>query len=280
MSLQLMYITNQPEIAKIAQESGVDRIFVDMEYLGKDIRQPGDTVKSRHTLADVRKIRQVLDQSELLVRVNPITPESRDFMGSEQEITAAIEAGADILMLPMAKSVEQVAQFVRYVDGRAKTMLLLETAEAARDIREILNIGGIDQVHIGLNDLHLAYRKQFMFELLTDGTVEKLCRIVGSYGIPYGFGGIARIGLGLLPSEYVIAEHYRLGSSAAILSRSFCNIQKMDDISQIHTLFLENVARIRAYEATLGNATAEELENNRRKTVMMVEKISQSMKGN
>lgn len=280
MSLKLMYITNQPEIAVIAQESGVDRIFVDMEYLGKDARQPGDTVKSRHTLEDVRKIRQVLDQSELLVRVNPITPKSQYFMGSEQEISAAIEAGADILMLPMAKSVEQVAQFVRYVNGRAQTMLLLETAEAARDIQEMLDVGGIDQVHIGLNDLHLAYGKKFMFELLTDGTVEKLCRIVGSHGIPYGFGGIARIGLGLLPSEYVIAEHYRLGSSAAILSRSFCNIQKMDDISQIRTLFLESVAQIRAYEVTLGNVTAEELENNRRQTVTLVEQISQNMKGN
>lgn len=280
MALKLMYITGKPEIAQIAQESGVDRIFVDMEYLGKEIRQPGDTVKSRHTLEDIGKIRQVLNQSELLVRINPITPQTRDFMGSEQEVTAAIEAGADILMLPMAKSVEEVAQFVRYVDGRAKTMLLLETAEAARDIREMLDIGGIDQVHIGLNDLHLAYKKKFMFELLTDGTVEYLCRTLGSYGIPYGFGGIARIGLGLLPAEYVIAEHYRLGSSAAILSRSFCNIHKMDDISQISPLFLEGVARIRAYEATLGKATAEELEDNRRKTVMLVEKIVQNMKGN
>lgn len=280
MSLKLMYITNRPEIAQIAQESGVDRIFVDMEYIGKDLRQPGDTVKSRHTLEDVSKIRQVVDRSELLVRVNPITPKSGDFMGSEREISAAIEAGADILMLPMAKSVEEVAQFVRYVDGRAKTMLLLETAEAARDIREMLDAGGIDQVHIGLNDLHLAYRKKFMFELLTDGTVERLCRIVDSYGIPYGFGGVARIGLGLLPAEYVIAEHYRLGSSAAILSRSFCNVQKMEDISQIRALFLESVDRIRAYETTLANATAEALENNRRKTVTLVAQISQNMKGN
>lgn len=279
MSLKLMYITNQPEIAEIAQESGVDRVFVDMEYLGKEIRQPGDTIKSRHTLEDIGNIRKVLRQSELLVRVNPITPKSRDFMGSEQEITAAIEAGADILMLPMAKTVEEVAQFVDYVAGRAKTMLLLETAEAARDIRKILEVGGIDQVHIGLNDLHLAYGKQFMFELLADGTVENLCRIVGSYGIPYGFGGIARIGLGLLPSEYVIAEHYRLGSSAAILSRSFCNVQKMDDISQIRTLFLDSVAQIRVYEETLGNATAEELDNNRRKTVALVEQVLQNMKG-
>ena len=31
MALKLMYITNNPEIAKIAEEAGVYRIFVDME---------------------------------------------------------------------------------------------------------------------------------------------------------------------------------------------------------------------------------------------------------
>ena len=35
MSLKLMYITNQPDVAQIAEAAGVDRIFVDMEYIGK-----------------------------------------------------------------------------------------------------------------------------------------------------------------------------------------------------------------------------------------------------
>ena len=30
-----MYITNRPEIAQIAESAGVDRIFVDLEYIGK-----------------------------------------------------------------------------------------------------------------------------------------------------------------------------------------------------------------------------------------------------
>ena len=41
MSLKLMYITNRPEIAQIAESAGVDRIFVDMEYIGKAKRQYG-----------------------------------------------------------------------------------------------------------------------------------------------------------------------------------------------------------------------------------------------
>jgi len=39
MALTLMYITNNPVTAKIAQEAGVDRIWVDMEYIGKNERQ-------------------------------------------------------------------------------------------------------------------------------------------------------------------------------------------------------------------------------------------------
>ena len=56
MSLKLMYITNNPTVAKIAECTGVDRIFVDMEYIGKEKRQAGlDTVKSRHTINHAEK---------------------------------------------------------------------------------------------------------------------------------------------------------------------------------------------------------------------------------
>ena len=54
MAIKLMYITNRIKVAKIAESVGVDRIFVDMETLGKAERQRGmDTVKSFHTVEDV-----------------------------------------------------------------------------------------------------------------------------------------------------------------------------------------------------------------------------------
>ena len=37
--LKLMYITNDPTVAKIAADAGVDRIFIDMEVLGKAERR-------------------------------------------------------------------------------------------------------------------------------------------------------------------------------------------------------------------------------------------------
>jgi len=39
MPLKLMYITNDAEIAKIAENAGVDWIFVDLEINGKEERQ-------------------------------------------------------------------------------------------------------------------------------------------------------------------------------------------------------------------------------------------------
>ena len=59
--LKLMYITNRPEVARIAEQAGVDWIFVDMEFIGKDVRQGGlDTVQNHHTVEDVRRIKQAV----------------------------------------------------------------------------------------------------------------------------------------------------------------------------------------------------------------------------
>lgn len=61
MPLKLMYITNRPDIAQIAETAGVDRIFLDMEYIGKTARQGGmDTVQNHHTLEDVKKLQKRL----------------------------------------------------------------------------------------------------------------------------------------------------------------------------------------------------------------------------
>ena len=248
--LNLMYITNDPAVARIAEASGVDRIWVDMVFIGKAARQGGmDTVQLHHTIDDIRTIRAAVTRSEVLVRVNPIHEATADYGDSAWEIPAAIDAGADVVMLPFFKTAAEVETFLRLVNGRAKTMLLVETPEAVEIIDEILALDGIDEVHIGLNDLSLGYGMKFMFELLTDGTVERLCGKFQARGIPYGFGGIAALSKGMLPAERVIREHYRLGSTRAILSRSFCNTSIVTDLGQIDRIFRTGMAEIRALEA-------------------------------
>ena len=247
--LKLMYITNRPDIAQSAETAGVDRIFVDMEFIGKDERQKGlDTVKSRHTFLDIANIKQAVEMAEVLARINPIHDPLPDYPGSAVEIDRTIAAGADIIMLPYFKTPEEVRTFLKLVNGRVRTMLLLETREAVEHVDEILSIPGIDEIHIGINDLSISYGKRFMFELLADGTVEQLCFKFRKKGIPFGFGGIASLGNGLLPSEYVIKEHYRLGSTCVILSRSFCDVMKIHHIGIINDTFLKGVRKIRELE--------------------------------
>ena len=245
MSLKLMYITNKTDIGILAEKCGVDRVFIDLEILGKVERQGHlDTVISRHNLDDVAKMRKVLTTSELLVRIDPMHE------GSKQQIDAVIDRGADILMLPMFKTPDEVKRFIEYVGGRAKTMLLLETPQALARIEDIVSIKGIDEIHVGLNDLHLGMGLDFMFELLSGGIVEYIINKIKPTGIKYGFGGIARIGYGMLPAEKIICEHFRLKSSMVILSRSFCDAYKMS-ASEVEDAFQIGVKKIREFENSL-----------------------------
>ena len=249
MALKLMYITNNPDVALIAESAGVDRIFVDMEYIGKADRQGGmDSVQSHHTFQDIKNIRRVLTKAELLVRCNPIHVATNDYCSSEEEIAKIIECGADVIMLPYFKTVEEVKAFLDFVDGRTKTMLLLETPEAVDALDDVLKLSGIDYIHIGLNDLSLGYHKKFMFELLADGTVDILCAKIRKAGIPFGFGGIASLGKGTIPAEMIIKEHYRLGSTCAILSRSFCNSNQISDLGKLKDVFNNGLRDIRRFE--------------------------------
>lgn len=275
--LKLMYITNRPDIAQIAESAGVDRIFVDMEYIGKADRQGGmDTVQSHHTVEDVRKIKQATDNAEVLVRVNPIHDASEDYGSSREEIDDVIEAGADIIMLPFFKTTDEVKTFIDLVGGRARTMPLLETPQAVENIDEILKIPGIDEIHIGLNDLSLGYGKKFMFELLSDGTVDSITEKIKNKGIPFGIGGIAGLEGGALSGKYILGEHYRLGSQMAILSRSFYNTEKMKSLNEAKEQFDSGVKAIRDYETQLCEQNSDFYSENHR---IVCEKIKLILNG-
>ena len=263
-TIKLMYITRQPEVATVAENAGVDRIFVDMEYIGKSDRQGGmDTVQSRHTLQDVKNIAGVLKKAELLVRCNPIHQATADHTSSKEEIDGIVENGAKVIMLPYFKTAKEVETFVRLVDGRAKTMPLMENREAAENCREILQVDGIDEMYIGLNDMSLSYGYKFMFQLLANGTVDRLSEQFKKKGLPFGFGGLASLTGGLLPGSYVLKEHYRLGSSRVILSRSFCDTAKITDMEEIKKTFCSGVQDIRRLEADIQENPVNYEENHR-----------------
>ena len=259
MPLNLIYITNRPEVALIAESNGVQRIMVDMETLGKEERQKNmNTVKSHHTVEDVAAIAKVLTKSELLVRINPWHE------NSPKEIEAVIAAGADSIMLPMWKSEAEVEAFLRTVNKRVHTTLLLETKEAVECLDAVLQHPLLGDIHIGLNDLHLSYGLTFMFEPLTNGMVEALCKKCKAQGVRYGIGGIAKLSKGLVPSECVIMEHYRLGSTGAILSRTFCNAEEIGDLNAVKELFCEQMKLVRDFEETLPGRSEEDYTKNQK----------------
>ena len=266
MSFELMYITNQVDIGIAAENAGVDRIWIDLEILGKEERQKNyDSVKSKHSVEDIKRMKQVLKKARLQVRVNPIHD------ASEKEINAVIENGADIVMLPMFKTVAEVKQFISLVAGRATTLLLLETKEAEEILDDILELDGIDEIHIGLNDLHISHQKKFMFELMVDGTVDKICEKISKRNIPYGVGGIASLGQGLLPAEIIFAEDFRQGCSRVILSRGF--IQYESDLEKFEKTFKERVSQLRSYENELITKGVEFFSDNRTQMEQIIKEI-------
>ena len=155
---KLFFITNRLDVAMAAEKAGVDRIWVDLETLGKEQRQKNlDSVKSKHTVEDVKTISKELTTSEMLVRINPWNKDSKN------EIEAVINAGAQIIMLPYWKSKEEVEYFIDAVAGRCKTNVLVETKEAVECIDSIIMVDRVDEFHIGLNDLQISYKYKYMF---------------------------------------------------------------------------------------------------------------------
>lgn len=257
MPLELIYITNNPAVARIAEENDVDRIMVDLEILGKEERQKHlNSVKSNHSMDDIHAVAEALTKAELLVRINPWHEHS------VEEIEKSIAAGARSIMLPMWKSESEVDAFLRTVNKRVRTTLLLETKEAVECLDAVLEHPLLEDIHIGLNDLHLSYELAFMFELLSNGTVEMLCEKCRNKRVPYGFGGIAKLSKGLVPAENVIMEHYRLGSSGAILSRTFCNAEEIGDLDVVAKVFREQMGLIRGFEETLAEKTGRDFAEN------------------
>lgn len=266
--LQLMFISKDPELTRIAVNGGISRIFVDLEILGKIERQGHlNTLISHHTLDDVRIMRESFPSIDLLVRINPYHDKTY------QEIEDVMQFNPQMIMLPMYKTFEEVANVSKFIEGRAELIPLLETSEALSNVNEVSQIPGVSEVYIGLNDLHLALKLKFMFLLLADGTVERVAKVIKGNGKRFGFGGIARIEEGLLPAEYILAEHERLGSSSVILSRTFHrqfdNLDKKDP----NLNFYQEIKKLRDCEKRMSLRTEEERQNDKQKLLEVTMEI-------
>lgn len=266
--IDLFLISNKKEFIMAALKNNVARIFIDLEINGKFERQGHlNTHITDHDISDVIKARLLIDSmpdisSKLLVRINPFHE------GTDAEIEAVISAGADYIMLPMIKKIDDVEFVTKKIKGRSRFIPLIETVYSFMNLENIINIEGVDEIYIGLNDLHLEYNLKFMFEPLANGMLDKAAELLSKRGIPFGFGGIARAGEGVLPGELVLAEHLRLGSSMVILSRTF--MWSFLEKSTLESSLKSELEKLRFFEEKLEKRDAKAIQNDKEKCYKII----------
>ncbi|MBN8777162.1 aldolase/citrate lyase family protein [Thiomonas arsenitoxydans] len=270
--MDFIQITNDPDFAAFAVGCGVTRIMVDLEQHGKQERQGGlGTFISDHVPQDVARVRQAVPKAALIVRINPLHE------ASANEIDQAIASGASHLMLPMFRSADAVAQFVALVAGRAQTIALLETRDALQSLPQWAELEGLDEIYVGLNDLHRELGLRFMFQPLADGVVDHVAAVAQQQGKRFGFGGIARLDEGLLPGRVVLGEHLRLGSTSVILSRTFNRERIEAPDSDWKAIYAAEIHRLHHAVQVLAQREPAEIENDRLLAIDLITRVAQSL---
>ncbi|GBF81413.1 aldolase [Aphanothece sacrum FPU1] len=211
--LNLLLFTKDVSLAKQAEEAGVESIIVDWEQTGKHQRQSGySTEINSHTTQNVIELAEVIT-IPITVRINPF--------GSNtiKEIETALDCGAKIIMLPMAKHPREVEKFLDLVHGRAETIIQIETSELVEHCHLLRDLSW-NYAYIGLNDLTISRQKTWIWDLVADGTVEKIFESLGHRLI--GFGGVTIISGGNpIPFINILHEMSRLNCRLSVLRRSF-----------------------------------------------------------
>ena len=109
------------------------------------------------------------------------------------------------------------------VNGVASCQIVPVTGPFINDREKLLCVDGVDEAHIGLNDLAIDLGCEFISEVLVDRRLDGIACIAAQRHPGFGFGAVAGRGCGPLPidPEIIISEQARLGTSVAWLGRSY-----------------------------------------------------------
>ncbi len=126
-------------------------------------------------------------------------------------------------MLPYFAETADAQRFVELVDGRAETVLLVETAPAAWRIELLADLDGLDEIMVGLNDLSWSMGIGNRFSLLASPLMQALSRAVRAAGKRFSVGGLGRWDDATLasPPDLIYAQYPRLHAHGGWLARSF-----------------------------------------------------------
>lgn len=211
-SFSLLLFSVDPATIPDAVRAGVSGIVVDWEGAGKRERQSGaDTEINHHTLDDLRRVRRATD-GLVICRLNAPN------LNSRAEVEQAVGAGADEVLIPVVRRVDEVERILELVNGRCGVGLLVETRDAVRLARELCALP-LSRVYVGLNDLAIDRGAPNIFEAVVDGTVADVRR---ACPVPFGFAGLTRPDAGRpIPCRLLIAEMARLDTQFSFLRRSY-----------------------------------------------------------
>ena len=209
--------TDDPALAAAADAAGVDRIGVDLERLGKRERQrdPAAWV-SPHTETDLARVAGVVRRAAVFARLDPLHD------GTAAQVERVLALGATVLMLPMVGCCDDVATLQSLAGARASIVPLLETPSGLAVVADLPALG-VREAYVGINDLALSWGAPNRFWVLAGDELAAAAQVARRVGVALGIGGLARAGDDDLPvpSPLVYAQHARLGSIGALLSRSF-----------------------------------------------------------
>jgi len=213
LDMEFFLFTADLPYALAAEKAGIDSVIVDWEYEGKQDRQSEHDLEiNRNSPDDIANLAANL-RIPITVRVNAFSD------ATCLEIECAITHGANIIMLPMARSAAEVKNFLRYINNRTKTIIQIETLDLVNNITAFAKLNW-NYAYIGLNDLMIEKKEKCIWSSVQDGTVELICKELS--GKKYGFGGVTILGGGSpVNTELLLHEYVRLGSRMGILRRTF-----------------------------------------------------------
>lgn len=215
MELHLFY--NGPLSLEIAIEGRIDAIIVDCEESGKRERQQGfDTEINRWCPTDCSLVRRSAPSLRIICRIDSFRKVGPSAIS---QALAAVDAGADEVILPMVDHIDEIQAVLDALAGRAQVGAMIET-DGAIAIADQIDQLPLSRVFVGLNDLMIERRSRHLFEHLLDGTVESLRSRIRK--VAFGFGGMTLPDRGHpVPCRLLIGELARLGCSFTFLRRSF-----------------------------------------------------------
>ncbi len=210
--MDLFIFQRQLELDRQAIEAGAKAIVVDLEKTDKHRRQQDfDTQINEHHIANI----YVRTEANIptITRINGFGP------SSETEIQQVLDAGTMEILVPMVRGLAEVDSILKWVDGRVKVGVMIETPEAI-GLAPLLARYDLARAFVGLNDLTICLGRQSIFELLHEGIVEQIRQLMPH--TPFGFGGLTLPWKGYpLPATYFFHELHRLDCSFTFLRRSF-----------------------------------------------------------